>query len=487
MEYNLITKHQIKVNKIERNILWILALAHLLYAIFYQPPTENIIRLCIIVPPTILFILLCSHPKVNKLARYIPSIVLLVVSVTYYDFLEVSIFCMIGSFVTAAMYFEKKMLYSIVFIANICEILIIVIIKADMLLIVNLMLAVNIFGAAMFFLAKWCSELLASATEETDHNKQLLNKLEHIFSLIDTTTDSLNGHINDNTNNITNINTVSRKLADITTDVATGTQYQSNTICDINIMMKNIEEVVDTVYYTSNNTTETSKNAKSIISEASTKVDLLNKNVNNMKYAIDSSVASIHELIELITDVTTSLSNIKNIATQTNLLALNASIEAARAGAIGKGFSIVANEIKNLATDSSTVATEIDETLVKTTDTIDNVLSKIVEVKRVSDLGEESTINVTNSFNNINSVFTTIDTDIDKNLSSIHNIKHLCTNTSKGISNISDIALKNSALAQESLSITEEQTASLDDIQQATEYIKSLSTSLKKVLSTDLL
>ena len=487
MECNLISNHQVKVNKIEKNILWVLALAHFLYVIFYYPPTENIARLCIIVPPNILFILFSKNPKLENIARYIPSMVLLILSLTYAGFLEVSIFCTIGAFVTSAMYFEKKMLYPIVLIANIFEILTIIYIKADMLLTVNLMLAVNIFGVGMFFLAKWCSELLDSSVQEATSNKKLLNKLEHTFSVIDTSTDSLNVSISDNTNNIININAVSKKLSDIITNVANGTYYQSSTITDISAAMNNIEEMIDTVYSTSNNTADTSKDAKAIITDSSIKVDTLNKNVNNMKNAVDSSVDSIHELIELIKDVTTSLSNIKNISTQTNLLALNASIEAARAGSVGKGFSIVANEIKNLATDSSTVATEIDSTLAKSSQIIDNVLSRIVEVQKISLLGKESTIDVTTAFDDINSIFTTIDKDIDENLNSIHNIKGLCTDTSSGISNISDIASKNSALAQESLSITEEQTSSLDDLQEATQYIKSLSTSLKKLLSTDLL
>ena len=486
MEHNLIKTHHNKVNKIIRNILLVLALVHLLYAIYYHPPTINLIRLSILLSLTILFILFCRFPRLQVIAKYIPSITLLILSITYWDFLVVSVFCILGAFVLATMYFEQKLLYPIIFAANVCQLIIIVLIKANIVLTINLILCTNIFGCGMFMLAKWCTELLSSSIKDTATNKRLLDKLSNTFSEIDSTTTSLNTRISDNTTNISNINTVSKKLSDIIMDVSTGAEYQSNTISDINLMMQNIEEVVELVYFTSNNTSETSKNAKSIISEASVKIDALGKNANNMQSTVDSSVSSINTLIELISDVATSLSSIKNIANQTNLLALNASIEAARAGAIGKGFSIVANEIKNLATNSSSVAMDIDLTLAKTTETIDLVLSKIVEVKKSSNLGNESTKQVINTFDDINSIFITIDTNIEKNLSAITNIKNLFTDTSKGISNISDIALKNSSLAQESLAVTEEQTSSLDDIEEATEYIKSLSTSLKKLLSTDL-
>ncbi len=485
MEHNLIQTHHKKVHKIILIILCILALLHSIYAIYCPPPTGNIVRICIIASLTILFALFCNQPKLQNIARYIPSITLLILSITYSHVIEVSIFCTLGAFVVATMYFEKKLLAMIILISNFSQLFILTKGQTDIKLIINLILATNIFGCSMFLLAKWCSDLLSASIQDAVANKKLVNQLEHTFSAIDTTTNCLNTRISDNTTHIVNINNVSKKLSDIAVDVANGTQYQSDTISDINIMMQNIEQAVDLVYSTSNNTNETSKDAKSIILESATIVDTLSKNTNQMQLSVDSSVNSIHTLIKLIDDVADSLSSIKNIATQTNLLALNASIEAARAGAIGKGFSIVANEIKNLATDSATVATEIDLTLAKTTETIDNVLSRIVEVKTSSALGKESTEDVTNAFNNINSIFKTIDDNISTNLGAIVNIKNLFTDTASGISNISDIALKNSSLAQESLAVTEEQTSSLDDIQEATEYIKSLSTSLKNVLLND--
>ena len=92
---------------------------------------------------------------------------------------------------------------------------------------------------------------------------------------------------------------------------------------------------------------------------------------------VDQTLASINILIEAVesissqmTSMSTSLENVGNIAgvingiaKQTNLLALNATIEAARAGEAGKGFSVVASEVKALASSTTDAMAQIEDTL----------------------------------------------------------------------------------------------------------------------------
>ncbi len=92
---------------------------------------------------------------------------------------------------------------------------------------------------------------------------------------------------------------------------------------------------------------------------------------------VSDTVSSIHILIEAVDEIAEQLSSmngslenvgnitgvIHGIAKQTNLLALNATIEAARAGEAGRGFSVVANEVKALASSTTEATTQIEETL----------------------------------------------------------------------------------------------------------------------------
>lgn len=80
--------------------------------------------------------------------------------------------------------------------------------------------------------------------------------------------------------------------------------------------------------------------------------------INTNQQMLHAEIGTVSELVKKINDV---MAQIKNIAEQTNMLGLNAAIEAARAGESGRGFSVVAEEIRNLSDLSKNTVSEISE------------------------------------------------------------------------------------------------------------------------------
>jgi len=109
-------------------------------------------------------------------------------------------------------------------------------------------------------------------------------------------------------------------------------------------------------------------NGQVLISKASTEFQ-------SIYQTIDESVAAVDKVRERATSVRDMISTVRSIADQTNLLALNAAIEAARAGESGRGFSVVADEVRSLANRTSEATAEINDVI----DAIDSETQAAVE------------------------------------------------------------------------------------------------------------
>jgi methyl-accepting chemotaxis protein len=134
------------------------------------------------------------------------------------------------------------------------------------------------------------------------------------------------------------VNVSAGQLRESSENISTGSNHQASSLEEISSSM---EEMVSNITQNTDNANHARKMAEAL----SSKIVLVNE-------ASSRSIGSIKE-------ITNKITVINDIAFQTNLLALNAAVEAARAGEYGKGFSVVAAEVKKLAERSRIAADEI--------------------------------------------------------------------------------------------------------------------------------
>ncbi|AQR95281.1 MULTISPECIES: methyl-accepting chemotaxis protein [Clostridium] len=112
-------------------------------------------------------------------------------------------------------------------------------------------------------------------------------------------------------------------------------------------------------------------------------INMAKKDFNEIINQVQSISSVFDEFNEVISEIQTNYNSIQGLASiitgiagQTNLLSLNASIEAARVGEVGKGFSVVANEIKKLSLDTQDNAKDIMTSLKNLTQSMERLMSK---------------------------------------------------------------------------------------------------------------
>lgn len=230
----------------------------------------------------------------------------------------------------------------------------------------------------------------------------------------------------------TNLADASQTLAEGATEQAGAVEELHATISDITTTMENTADSAEDSYVKAQQYADTADNSR--------------EEMNNMMAAMKR----IDETSSRIGDI---ISKIESIAAQTNLLSLNASIEAARAGESGRGFVVVADQIRELADQSAKAA-------VDTRQLIESSIKEVTDGNRAAERAAESIETVVEGIKQI--------ADFSRDLKvMVENQTESMRQAEKGVNQISEVVQSNAATAQEASATSQElsaQAITLDEL-----------------------
>ena len=293
--------------------------------------------------------------------------------------------------------------------------------------------------------------------------------------------------------------------------VARGAQEQATAVKKASEVASRISTAIEQVAANAANVTRDSAEAARYSRDGAKTVKETISGMEAIRAKVGISAAKVEEMGTRSGEIGAIVETIEDIASQTNLLALNAAIEAARAGEQGKGFAVVADEVRKLAERSSLATKEIaglikgiQKTVSEAVDAmkesageveagvtransagevLNNILEAAEAVYKQAEEAGGAAAQVRSAAGELVGAVDSVSAVIEENTAATEEMAANSTELTKQIENIASVSEENSASVEEVSASTEEVSAQVEEVSASAASMKEMADNLLKIVS----
>ena len=311
------------------------------------------------------------------------------------------------------------------------------------------------------------AQLMAATNEMGDDLRTILVKVTESAGIVSSYSEALTQTANEVRRGTEQISITMEELASGLETQTNSTARLSETITDFNERVEKANRHGESIKLKSRNVIDMTNEGTEMMDSSVAQMGIIDQTVQH-------SIQKVNSLNHKTQEITHLVDVIKNIANQTNLLALNAAIEAARAGEHGKGFAVVADEVRKLAEEVAKSVMDISGIVVNIQEEFDSVADSLQS-------GYQDFENGTNQVRVTGEKFYEIRSSVIEMTDNLLEITSALSEIKNGSRSIEISIQEVAAISEESSAGIEETTASSEEVSSSMETIAGNSEELAKL------
>ncbi|UCZ53769.1 methyl-accepting chemotaxis protein [Bacillus shivajii] len=308
--------------------------------------------------------------------------------------------------------------------------------------------------------------------EMVDSLRDLLNQISDTSQQVAASSEQLTASAEETSKATDSISSSIQEVASGSERQVDSVNYVTNTVTEISTGMEQIASSMEQVNESSLTTSKKSEEGSNVIQQVVNQMNLINEKTS-------STSNSVEQLSEKSNEIGKIINLITDVAEQTNLLALNAAIEAARAGEHGKGFAVVADEVRKLAEQSSNSAGQIRSLIEDIQIGVDESVSSMGEGRKSVEEGIALVDHAGETFEEISTAIQDVSTQVQEVSASVQQITSSTESMRSSVEESGDIARNSANNTQNVAASAEEQHASMEEISSSAETLSRMAEDLQ--------
>ena len=319
--------------------------------------------------------------------------------------------------------------------------------------------------------------LLASAVREMRQDvRTVLNRVSENSESLAASAEELNATTEQSAQ-------ASNQVADSIVNVAQSSNEQLNAVQSTTGAIEDLNETIQTVAGQADAAADHGREAAEIARDGGQTLKQAIEQIKRIEHSTNESTEVVTALGERSAEIGQIVDTISSISEQTNLLALNAAIEAARAGEHGRGFAVVADEVRKLAESSQEAAHQIAELIQQTRKDTEEAVAGMQAGSKEVQVGTQNIISMGESFRKIIEIVEEVSNQV-QGISVA--ISGMAANGEEVMGHIHTIGNASKKTAEESETVsaaTQEQSASVQEISNASDNLARMATELQSEIA----